>query len=31
MSHIEYEVSDFDTTNEILNELGYIPRAIQEN
>ena len=28
---VEIEVSDFDTTNEILNELGYTPRAIQEN
>ena len=28
---IEIEVSDFDTTNEILKELGYNPRAIQEN
>ena len=28
---IEIEVSDFDTTNEILKELGYNPRGIQEN
>ena len=28
---IEIEVSDFDTTNEILKELGYIPKGIQEN
>ena len=28
---IEIEVSDFDTANEILAELGYIPRGIQEN
>lgn len=28
---VEIEVSDFDTTNEILGELGYIPRGIQEN
>lgn len=28
---IEIEVSDFDTTNEILGELGYKPRGIQEN
>ena len=28
---VEVEVSDFDTTNEILNELGYIPKGIQEN
>lgn len=28
---IEIEVSDFDTTNEILKELGYTPRGIQEN
>lgn len=28
---VEIEVSDFDTTNEILEELGYIPRGIQEN
>lgn len=28
---VEIEVSDFDTTNEILKELGYIPRGIQEN
>lgn len=28
---MEIVVDDFDTTNEILNELGYIPRAIQEN
>ncbi len=28
---IEVEVSDFDTTNEILGQLGYIPRGIQEN
>ena len=27
----EIEVSDFATTNEILKELGYIPRGIQEN
>ena len=27
----EIEVSDFDTTNEILRELGYEPRGIQEN
>ena len=28
---MEIVVDDFDTTNEILNELGYIPRGIQEN
>ena len=28
---VEIEVSDFDTTNEILRELGYTPRGIQEN
>ena len=28
---IEIEVSDFDTTNEILKELGYIPKGVQEN
>jgi adenylate cyclase class 2 len=28
---MEVEVSDFDTTNEILKELGYHPRGIQEN
>ena len=28
---VEIEVSDFDITNEILGELGYIPRSIQEN
>ena len=28
---LEVEVSDFDITNEILNKLGYIPRAYQEN
>ena len=28
---IEIEVSDFDTANEILKELGYNPRGIQEN
>ena len=28
---VEIEVSDFDTTNEILGELGYSPRGIQEN
>ena len=28
---MEIVVDDFDTTNEILNELGYKPRAIQEN
>lgn len=28
---LEIEVSDFQLTNEILNELGYIPRGIQEN
>ena len=28
---VEIEVSDFDTTNEILGELGYTPRGIQEN
>ena len=28
---IEIEVSDFDTTNEILRDLGYKPRGIQEN
>ena len=28
---VEIEVSDFDLTNEILNELGYNPRGIQEN
>lgn len=28
---LEIEVSDFDVTNKILNELGYIRRAYQEN
>lgn len=28
---IEIEVSDFDTTNEILENLGYKPRGFQEN
>ena len=28
---VEIEVSDFDTANEILKELGYFPRGIQEN
>ena len=28
---MEILVDDFDTTNEILNELGYKPRGIQEN
>ena len=28
---LEIVVDDFDKTNEILNELGYIPRGIQEN
>ena len=28
---MEIVVDDFDTTNEILKELGYIPRGIQEN
>ena len=28
---LEVEVSDFDLTDEILNELGYMPRGIQEN
>ncbi len=28
---MEIVVDDFDTTNEILNELGYFPRGIQEN
>ena len=28
---MEIEVSDFDSTNEILKELGYTPRGIQEN
>lgn len=28
---MEIVVDDFDTTNEILNELGYKPRGIQEN
>ena len=28
---VEIEVSDFDVTNEILKELGYTPKAIQEN
>ncbi len=28
---LEIEVSDFDTANEILGELGYTPRGIQEN
>ncbi len=28
---IEIEVSDFETTNEMLNELGYIPKGKQEN
>lgn len=27
----EIVVSDFDTTNEILNDLGYIPKSYQEN
>lgn len=27
----EIVVSDFDTTNEILNELGYFPKSYQEN
>ena len=27
----EIEVSDFDTTNEILNKLGYVARSVQEN
>ena len=27
----EIEVSDFDTTNEILGELGYVPKGVQEN
>ena len=30
-SETEIEVSDFQTTNEILNELGYIARGKQEN
>lgn len=28
---LEIEVNDFDTTNKILEELGYTPRGIQEN
>ena len=28
---LEIVVDDFDTTNKILNELGYKPRAVQEN
>lgn len=28
---VEIEVSDFEATNEILKELGYIPKGIQEN
>lgn len=28
---LEIEVNDFDSTNEILRELGYTPRGIQEN
>jgi adenylate cyclase class 2 len=28
---MEIEVNDFDTTNEILKELGYTPRGVQEN
>ena len=28
---MEIVVDDFDTTNEILKELGYVPRGIQEN
>ena len=28
---LEIEVNDFDSTNEILKELGYTPRGIQEN
>ena len=28
---LEVEVSDFEQTNQILNELGYIPRNYQEN
>ena len=28
---LEIEVNDFDSTNEILNELGYTARGIQEN
>ena len=28
---VEVEVSDFNTTNEILKELGYTPKGIQEN
>lgn len=28
---IEIEVSDFHATNEILKELGYVPKGIQEN
>ena len=28
---LEVEVSDFDKTNELLNILGYIPKAYQEN
>ena len=28
---MEIVVNDFDTTNEILKELGYTPRALQEN
>ena len=28
---VEIEVSDFDTANEILKELGYNPRGVQEN
>ena len=28
---LEVEVNDFDTTNSILNELGYVPKGYQEN
>ena len=28
---LEVEVDDFDTTNSILNELGYVPKGYQEN
>lgn len=28
---LEVVVDDFDTTNDILNELGYIPKGLQEN
>lgn len=31
MKELETEVADFETTNCILQELGYTPRAYQEN